>query len=67
MMTRSRALHRALDLGCNFIDTALGYGNGRSEQLIGSVLKERRAANAASASTSPRRCRRRRHLAAQPV
>jgi aryl-alcohol dehydrogenase-like predicted oxidoreductase len=37
------ALHRALDLGCNFIDTALGYGNGRSEQLIGRVLRERPA------------------------
>ena len=37
-----RALHRALDLGCNFIDTAQGYGNGHSEQLIGRVLKERR-------------------------
>jgi aryl-alcohol dehydrogenase-like predicted oxidoreductase len=35
------ALHRALDLGCNFIDTALGYGNGRSEQLIGQALKQR--------------------------
>ncbi len=36
------ALNRALDLGCNFIDTAQGYGNGRSEQLIGQVLKQRR-------------------------
>lgn len=36
------ALHRALDLGCNFIDTAQGYGNGRSEQLIGQVLKARK-------------------------
>jgi aryl-alcohol dehydrogenase-like predicted oxidoreductase len=36
------ALNRALDLGCNFIDTAQGYGNGRSEQLIGKVLKERK-------------------------
>ncbi len=35
------ALHRALDLGVNFIDTAAGYGEGRSEQLIGRVLKER--------------------------
>ncbi len=34
------ALHRALELGCNFLDTAQGYGNGRSEQLIGKVLKE---------------------------
>ncbi len=38
------ALHRALDLGVNFIDTAAGYGNGRSERLIGQVLRERAAA-----------------------
>ncbi len=35
------ALHRALDLGCTFIDTAAGYGNGKSEELIGRVLRER--------------------------
>lgn len=35
------ALHRALDLGCTFIDTAAGYGNGRSERLIGQVVGER--------------------------
>nr|MBA3272527.1 aldo/keto reductase [Chthoniobacterales bacterium] len=35
------ALNRALDLGCNFIDTAQGYGNGRSERIIGKALKER--------------------------
>ncbi len=38
------ALNHALDLGCNFIDTAAGYGNGRSERLIGQVLRERQAA-----------------------
>lgn len=38
------ALHRALDLGCNFIDTAAGYGDGRSERIIGRVLRERAAA-----------------------
>lgn len=38
------ALHRALDLGCNFIDTAAGYGAGRSERLIAQVLQERAAA-----------------------
>ncbi len=38
------ALNRALDLGCNFIDTAAGYGNGRSEKLIAQVLRERAAA-----------------------
>lgn len=36
-----RALHRAIDLGVNFIDTAQGYGKGHSEELIGKVLKER--------------------------
>jgi aryl-alcohol dehydrogenase-like predicted oxidoreductase len=35
------ALHRALDLGVNFIDTAAGYGEGRSERIIGKVLEER--------------------------
>ena len=38
------ALHRALDLGVNVIDTAAGYGNGRSERLIAQVLRERAAA-----------------------
>lgn len=33
------ALKQALDLGCNFIDTAQGYGDGRSEQVIGKFLK----------------------------
>jgi aryl-alcohol dehydrogenase-like predicted oxidoreductase len=32
------ALRRALDLGINFFDTALGYGDGHSEQLIGEVI-----------------------------
>lgn len=36
------ALHKSLDLGLNFIDTALGYGDGKSEQIISQVLKERR-------------------------
>lgn len=38
------ALHRALDLGVTFIDTAAGYGNGRSEKLIAEVLRARVAA-----------------------
>ncbi|MCF8240333.1 MAG: aldo/keto reductase [Melioribacteraceae bacterium] len=36
-----KALHRAIDLGVNFIDTAQGYGDGKSEEIIGEVLKER--------------------------
>jgi aryl-alcohol dehydrogenase-like predicted oxidoreductase len=35
-----RALHRAIDLGINFIDTALAYGDGHSEQLVGRVARE---------------------------
>jgi aryl-alcohol dehydrogenase-like predicted oxidoreductase len=36
-----RALHAALDQGCNFIDTARAYGDGRSERVIARALKER--------------------------
>jgi aryl-alcohol dehydrogenase-like predicted oxidoreductase len=35
------ALNRALDLGVNFIDTAQGYGDGKSERVIAQVLKSR--------------------------
>jgi aryl-alcohol dehydrogenase-like predicted oxidoreductase len=35
-------LHRALDLGINFIDTADVYGDGRSERLIARLRRERR-------------------------
>ena len=34
-----QALQRAIDLGVNFIDTALAYGEGHSERLIGQVLR----------------------------
>lgn len=33
-----RALRRAFELGLNFIDTALAYGDGHSERLVGQVL-----------------------------
>src|SRR5260221_8689398 len=35
------ALHRAIDLGVNFIDTADVYGDGHSEQLIARLRKDR--------------------------
>lgn len=35
-------LKRALDLGVNFFDTANVYSNGRSEEIVGEVLKEYR-------------------------
>lgn len=36
-----RALHLAIDHGLNFIDTAMGYGNGHSERLVRQVVKSR--------------------------
>jgi aryl-alcohol dehydrogenase-like predicted oxidoreductase len=35
------ALNRAVDLGVTLIDTALGYGDGHSEELVGRVVRER--------------------------
>ena len=32
------SLQRAADLGCNFFDTALVYGDGRSENLLGQLV-----------------------------
>ncbi len=34
------ALRAAIDLGLNFIDTALAYGDGHSEMLVGQVARE---------------------------
>jgi aryl-alcohol dehydrogenase-like predicted oxidoreductase len=34
-----RSLQRAVDLGCNFYDTAFVYGDGRSEALLGKLLR----------------------------
>src|SRR6266568_1858573 len=33
------SLQKAIDLGCNFFDTAWVYGNGHSEKLLGQVLR----------------------------
>ena len=33
------ALQRSVDLGCNFFDTAWAYGEGRSERLLGQVVR----------------------------
>jgi len=35
------ALHRSIDLGVNFIDTADVYGDGRSERLVSQVVRDR--------------------------
>lgn len=38
-----RALHGALDAGMNLIDTAPMYGFGRSEEIVGKVIRDRRS------------------------
>jgi aryl-alcohol dehydrogenase-like predicted oxidoreductase len=47
------ALNRALDLGVTFIDTAAGYGDGRSERIIAGVLKGRRESVVVATKTPP--------------
>lgn len=43
MRTRDEAIiHRALDLGINYIDTARSYMGGQNEKIVGNVLKTRR-------------------------
>ena len=34
------AMHRAIELGVNFIDTAIVYGSGHSEKLVGQIKRE---------------------------
>lgn len=35
-----RSLQTAVDLGCNFFDTAWAYGDGHSEKLLGQVIRQ---------------------------
>src|SRR3954471_603553 len=37
-----RIIHRALDAGINFVDTADVYSAGESEEIVGKALKSRR-------------------------
>ena len=34
------SLQRAVELGCNFFDTAWAYGDGKSEQILAKLLRE---------------------------
>ena len=36
------SLQRAVDLGCNFFDTAWAYGDGHSEELLGKIVRANR-------------------------
>ncbi|KAA3648470.1 MAG: aldo/keto reductase [Chloroflexi bacterium] len=35
-------IHKAIDLGINWLDTAKGYGHGHSEEIVGRALKGKR-------------------------
>jgi aryl-alcohol dehydrogenase-like predicted oxidoreductase len=43
---QERAIARALDVGVNYFDTAVAYGNGESEKNLGRILQELKPANA---------------------
>ena len=59
------SLERAVDLGCNFFDTAWVYGQGRSERLLGRLLRKCSARGSSEApSISPLYLRRLAALAA---
>src|SRR5260221_2022905 len=47
------ALERSIELGCTFFDTALAYGNGKSEQLLGQVLARHRGKKLVVATKIP--------------
>ena len=49
----SRALDRAVELGCNFFDTAWAYGEGHSERLLGALRRRHPRANLFLASKVP--------------
>jgi aryl-alcohol dehydrogenase-like predicted oxidoreductase len=48
-----RALDRAVELGCNFFDTAWAYGQGHSERLLGALRRRHAGANLILASKVP--------------
>ncbi|MCI0441660.1 aldo/keto reductase, partial [bacterium] len=35
-----QSLERAVELGCNFFDTAWAYGDGHSESLLGQIVRK---------------------------
>lgn len=47
-------IHRAMDLGVNFIDTAAVYGDGHSEKLIGRAVAGRRGGVAIASKIPPK-------------
>lgn len=53
-----QSLDRAVDLGCTFFDTAWAYGEGKSERLLGELLKRHPAKRLYTATKIPPKNRR---------
>jgi aryl-alcohol dehydrogenase-like predicted oxidoreductase len=53
-----RSLDRAVELGCTFFDTAWAYGDGKSERLLGALLKRHRGKRLYTATKIPPKNRR---------
>lgn len=47
------SLQASIDLGCNFFDTALVYGDGHSEQLLGQVIRANKGQKLYTATKVP--------------
>src|SRR5678810_318016 len=48
------ALRRAIELGVNLIDTALAYGDGHSERLVGQVVRETKSPTYVATKVPPK-------------
>jgi len=48
-----KAIQLAIDLGCNFFDTAWAYGNGKSDGLLGEALANNKDKRIYAASKIP--------------
>jgi aryl-alcohol dehydrogenase-like predicted oxidoreductase len=48
-----QAMQSAVDLGCNFFDTAWAYGNGKSDGLLGQILSSNKGKRLYAASKIP--------------
>ena len=46
-------LQKSLELGCNFFDTAWAYGDGHSDQLLGTLIKNNPSTGIIAASKVP--------------
>ncbi|MEE9166817.1 MAG: aldo/keto reductase [Candidatus Neomarinimicrobiota bacterium] len=50
-----RSMQRAVDLGCSFFDTAWGYGEGKSESLLGELVRANNGKKLYTATKMPPR------------